>query len=252
MTDVDEEWPSAEYRKNFDWSSGPEALFMESDSDEEAGRQVSSARTTAHGASSTSDSKALLDRDPRHRRMNNSREERESQLGGSVSGPARTPAATAASGEGGDCRGHWALQWILNKESVLLFGGFLLTIVTKGTIACFETLGAEYATRRFGMASAEAGSTFATFGFLGVLSLLSMRFLCRHFNDVHLVLGGMAVMIVSCVLLVPAPSGPSGLPFFLLSVFLMYSIGYPIGHTAVSASRFAEVASTDQNLGGQE
>ncbi len=61
-----------------------------------------------------------------------------------------------------------------------------------------------------------------------------MRVICRYFNDVQIVLGGMAVMIVACLMFVPSPAGASGLPMFLWAVFLMYSVGYPIGHTAVS------------------
>ncbi|CAM9372145.1 unnamed protein product, partial [Hapterophycus canaliculatus] len=116
---------------------------------------------------------------------------------------------------------------------MLIYGGFLLNMSTKGTIACFETLGAEYAMTHFGMTSAQAGSTFATFGTIGVASLLSMRLICRFYNDVQIVLGGMAVMIVACLMFVTKPEGASGLPLFLIAVFLMYSVGYPIGHTAV-------------------
>lgn len=65
------------------------------------------------------------------------------------------------------------------------------------------------------------------------VSLLSMRVLCRFYNDVQIVLGGMAVMIVACLMFVTKPEGNSGLPLFLIAVFLMYSVGYPIGHTAV-------------------
>lgn len=53
---------------------------------------------------------------------------------------------------------------------MLIYGGFLLIMSTRGTMACFETLGAEYAMTHFGMTSAEAGSTFATFGMIGVVS----------------------------------------------------------------------------------
>ena len=67
-------------------------------------------------------------------------------------------------------------------------------------------------------------------------SLLSMRVICRYFNDVQIVLGGMGVMIVACMMFVLNPEGRSGLPLFLWAVFLMYSVGYPIGHTAVSVT----------------
>ena len=67
-----------------------------------------------------------------------------------------------------------------------------------------------------------------------MVSLLSMRLFCRYFNDVQLVLGGVSLMIASCALFVGSPSGPTGLHVFFLAVFLLYSVGYPIGHTAVS------------------
>lgn len=131
----------------------------------------------------------------------------------------------------------WCNCHLPSVPEMLIYGGFLLNMSTKGTIACFETLGAEYAMTHFSMTNAEAGSTFATFGSIGVVSLLSMRLLCRYFNDVQIVLCGMAVMIAACLILVTSPSGATGLPFFLGAVFLMYSIGYPIGHTAVSSSK---------------
>lgn len=68
------------------------------------------------------------------------------------------------------------------------------------------------------------------------MSLLSMRLICRYLNDVQIVLGGMGVMIVACLMFVRDPTGASGLPLFMWAVFLMYSVGYPIGHTAVSQS----------------
>lgn len=124
---------------------------------------------------------------------------------------------------------------------MLIYGGFLLNMSTKGTIACFETLGAEYAMTHFSLTSAEAGSVFATFGSIGVMSLLSMRILCRYFNDVKIVLGGLSVMIVACLVFVTSPHGARGLPVFLGAVFLMYSVGYPIGHTAVSEGHKQEL-----------
>ena len=81
----------------------------------------------------------------------------------------------------------------------------------------------------------KAGSLFAICGAIGVASLLSMRLLCRHFDDVQLVLGGMTLMILTCATLAfPTQAGPAGLRLFVGAVFLMYSVGYPIGHTAVS------------------
>lgn len=119
-------------------------------------------------------------------------------------------------------------------NDMLIYGGFMLNVGTKGTIACFETLGAAYAVKWFGMTTAEAGATFATFGGIGVVTLLSMRVACRYFNDVQLVLGGVCLMTVTCLIL-GAAADAGGIRSFFAAVFFMYSVGYPIGHTAVSS-----------------
>eukprot|EP00752_Nemacystus_decipiens_P015766 g14076.t1 len=121
-----------------------------------------------------------------------------------------------------------------SKGDLLIYGGFLLNVSTKGTISCFETIGAQYAMTNFSLSSAEAGTIFATCGAIGVIALLSMRILCRHYNDIQLVLGGVSLMILTClVLAVPPQAGAAGLYVFVAAVFMMYSVGYPIGHTAV-------------------
>ncbi|CAM9944513.1 unnamed protein product [Ectocarpus sp. 4 AP-2014] len=117
---------------------------------------------------------------------------------------------------------------------MLIYGGFLLNVSTKGTISCFETIGAGYAIMNFSLTNAEAGSIFAACGAIGVITLLSMRLLCKHFNDIQLVLGGVSLMIVTCAMLALPPTF-IGLHVFIAAVFLVYSVGYPIGHTAVLA-----------------
>lgn len=63
-----------------------------------------------------------------------------------------------------------------------------------------------------------------------------MRVLRRHYNDIQLVLGGVSLMILTClVLAVPPQAGAAGRNVFVVAVFMMYAIGYPIGHTAVSS-----------------
>ncbi|CAM9773448.1 unnamed protein product, partial [Choristocarpus tenellus] len=127
----------------------------------------------------------------------------------------------------------WGCFQLPTTMDMLIFGGFLLNMSTKGTIACYETLGAEYSMTHFDLTSSEAGVIFATFGSMGVVALLSMRLLCKYFNDVQIVVGGMMVMIAGCALFLPSPHGAEGLPMFMWAVFLMYAVGYPIGHTAV-------------------
>lgn len=115
----------------------------------------------------------------------------------------------------------------------LLLGAFMLGVATQGTISCFETLGAEYAMTKFDLTSAEAGSIFATCGAVGVLVVFATGILSRYWNGVELIIGGVALMIVTCLVLVSSPTGASGLRVFQGAVFLTYSVGYPAGHTAV-------------------
>ncbi|CAM9556073.1 unnamed protein product, partial [Ectocarpus sp. 8 AP-2014] len=140
---------------------------------------------------------------------------------------------TSTLGEGGWLARKLRLR-LPSRGDMLIYGGFLLNVSTKGTISCFETIGAAYAILNFSLTNAEAGSIFAACGAIGVVTLLSMRLLCKHFNDIQLVLGGVSLMIVTCAMLALPPT-VIGLHGFIAAVFLVYSIGYPIGHTAVLA-----------------
>jgi len=130
--------------------------------------------------------------------------------------------------EGGCVRcGSWT------KHDGVVLGGLLLNVTTKGTIAMYETLGSEYAIETYGWDPAKAGVAFSAFGAMGVMALLSFRGLVKRFNDVQLVLGGVLVMAGCCLLLVHLGGEAIALWRFLLSVGVMYSSAYPIGHTAV-------------------
>lgn len=123
-----------------------------------------------------------------------------------------------------------------------ILGCMLLNVSTKGSIAAFETMGISFAESHFQMASSRAGTIVATSGLFGVFALLSMGHLTRHFTDVQLIYGGMAVMAVGIVSLagfnesvVAGMDEHNGNPTwrYVLAIFLIYAIGYPIGHTAV-------------------
>ena len=122
-------------------------------------------------------------------------------------------------------------QCFESDETVL--GALLaLNVATKGSIACFETLGAMFAFAVFSMSIPFAGQLFASCGAAGVISLLCMRPLCRAFNEVQLIVGGLVAMVVSCATISLLQPG-SFVYFFYAAVALMYAVGYPIGHTAV-------------------
>jgi hypothetical protein len=96
------------------------------------------------------------------------------------------------------------LSLLLNMTvaTKVAIGGCMLNIAMKGTIGVFETLGSELVTKRFHWDSLRTGYTFATFGALGVLCLLSFRLLQRlGISDIHLIIFGSISMTCSCLLL---------------------------------------------------
>lgn len=125
--------------------------------------------------------------------------------------------------------------WIgLTVYDCCIVGCMCLNVSTKGSISSFETLGVSIAESHFDMESARAGAIVATCGTVGVVALLSMGYLSKYFTDIQLICSGMLVMATGIVSLstVKDDEVNAGWRFFL-AIFLIYSIGYPIGHTAV-------------------
>jgi ceroid-lipofuscinosis MFS transporter 7 len=125
--------------------------------------------------------------------------------------------------------------WIgLTVYDCCIAGCMLLNIATKGSISSFETLGVSIAESHFDMTSSQAGTTVASCGTVGVMALLSMGYLAKYFSDIQLICGGMVVMASGILSLtfVDDDADNSGWRFFF-AIFLIYAIGYPIGHTAV-------------------
>jgi len=118
-------------------------------------------------------------------------------------------------------------------------GGCVLNMSVKGTIGVYETMSSSIAIDTLHWSVAHVGSTFAFFGLLGVASIMTLPYLTRWFTDIDLMLGGMSLMLVSTVLL----SNMKDLTniHFRFALWLMYGIGYPIGHTAMLGA-FSKVA----------
>lgn len=115
-----------------------------------------------------------------------------------------------------------------------ILGCMLLNVSTKGSISSFETLGVSIAQSHFDMTSTRAGIIVASCGTVGVISLLCMGQISRFVSDIQLICGGMLIMslgVLSLGFLEQDVVNPSWK--FCTAIFLIYSIGYPIGHTAV-------------------
>jgi ceroid-lipofuscinosis MFS transporter 7 len=117
-----------------------------------------------------------------------------------------------------------------------ILGCMMLNISTKGSVGSFETLGVSIAMSHFGLSSSQAGTIVASCGTIGVAALLSMGHLSRFLSDIQLIAGGMLVMalgILSLTSLDEDGENPSWR--FIVAIFMIYSVGYPIGNTAVIA-----------------
>lgn len=122
-----------------------------------------------------------------------------------------------------------------------ILGCMLLNVSTKGSIASFETLGISFAESHFQMASSRAGTIVASCGLCGVFALLSMGTLIQYCTDVQLICSGMVVMALGIVNLAgfgeTVEDGMDNVNNptwrYIFSIFLIYAIGYPVGHTAV-------------------
>ena len=122
----------------------------------------------------------------------------------------------------------------LSVYDCCILGCMLLNVSTKGSISAFETLGVSIAESHFDMESSRAGVIVATCGSIGVFSLLSMGHLAKFLSDIQLICGGMLIMVcgvLSLGFLEHDAVNPSWK--YCTAIFLIYSVGYPIGHTAV-------------------
>jgi ceroid-lipofuscinosis MFS transporter 7 len=126
----------------------------------------------------------------------------------------------------------WFFGWTV--YDAVIFGCMLLSASTKGSIACFETLGISFATSHFDLSNSRAGTIVATCGLLGVFALLSMGQIAKRLSDIQMISGGIFIMCLGAVSLADIEEGENANSWrYFISIFMIYSIGYPIGHTAL-------------------
>ena len=122
----------------------------------------------------------------------------------------------------------------LTTYDACILGCMLLNVSTKGSIASFETLGISFAESHFSMAASKAGTIVGCCGSIGVVVLLCMGKMATVLTDLQMICGGMIIMcfgIVSLTSLQEEAHNPTWR--YVFAIFMMYSVGYPVGHTAV-------------------
>ena len=139
---------------------------------------------------------------------------------------------------------------------LLMVALMVLNFTTKGSLAVYETLGAMMATLSYQMDALSKALLVTLSGAVGCLQLIFMKRLwTSRFSDTQLMSIGLVFMIIAQLLMYTCNSGSADSAVtggtvadynttanghdhpsvyqFGLSVVLMYSIGYPLGHTAV-------------------
>lgn len=126
---------------------------------------------------------------------------------------------------------------LITNHTLCLYGCMFLNVFVKGPMACFETLGVEFAESHFEMQRQQAGSIVAAAGFLGALNLLILKFyITQHYNDVQIIILGYSMFIIGIMLNTTLDKeDPKNNPIWMyaLSMFFVYSCGYPICHVAL-------------------
>mmetsp|Transcript_29881 Transcript_29881/g.61679 ORF Transcript_29881/g.61679 Transcript_29881/m.61679 type:complete len:510 (+) Transcript_29881:249-1778(+) len=130
------------------------------------------------------------------------------------------------------------ITWFgLTTYNATLLGCMLLNVSTKGSIGSFETMGISFAQSHFDLKPAVAGTIVSICGAIGVMSLLSMGYLGRFLTDVQMIIGGITVCAIGIIGFAPLTSVENGADNamwkYIMGIFMIYGIGYPIGHTAV-------------------
>lgn len=120
-----------------------------------------------------------------------------------------------------------------------LFGCMFLNSTTRGAISVFETMNVIIADEFFGLSFQDVGYTVGFCGIAGVISLLSMGQIGKIFTDIQMIMFGCVMIMLGCALFLDLEdeeknqSGYDQSWRYSLTIFLVYSLGFPIGNTAV-------------------
>ena len=119
-------------------------------------------------------------------------------------------------------------------DCVILFM-LLLNVSTKGSIGVYETLTVHFATSHFvEYNSAQAGLLVSSCGMVGVVALLLMKQIRRCLSDIQMIIWGIILMVIGSDMQVHFGHHEHfAKGRFETAIFLLYAVGYPVGHTAV-------------------
>lgn len=114
----------------------------------------------------------------------------------------------------------------------------MLNVTTKGSIATLETLGVEIAVDAFHLTPSIAGNIVAVNGCLGVMVLFLYGYWSVLLSEAQVIVSGIIVMMMGFISIIcfgKLDVIRTGDNCYSFSMFMIYAVGYPLGHTAAMA-----------------
>lgn len=119
--------------------------------------------------------------------------------------------------------------------TAILISCMFLNAFGKGPMSCFETLGIELAERLYGIDHAIAGFIVASCGLLGCIILFLVKLSFSKHEDSKIIILGILLFALGITLNINLDENnveQNSTWRFACSMFLAYSVGYPVCHTA--------------------
>lgn len=128
--------------------------------------------------------------------------------------------------------------------TVILISCMFLNAFGKGPMSCFETLGIEFAESLYGIDHANAGLIVASCGLLGCIILFLVKLSFSKHEDSSVIMVGILLFALGITMnmnLDENNAEQNSVWRFAFSMFLAYSVGYPVCHTA-TVGLFSKIA----------
>lgn len=137
------------------------------------------------------------------------------------------------------------------KNRIYLLMMFL-NFTTRGAIAIYEAQSSQILLGQFGLSEILLGTVVTCAGSAGTVNFIFFKeFWCENFSDMTMMIGGILLMGLPQALDIQfGDTERYSLWRFLLPLFLMYSIGYPVGNSAVLGS-FSKLQKTNRQSKAQ-
>jgi len=124
----------------------------------------------------------------------------------------------------------------LTIYSAALIGCAILNVFIKGSMSCFETFGIDFAESRFDLSYRETGAIISFCGFCGASTLVLVKLsIAERMNDTQIMMTGYCVFVIGISINLFLKGDPDLNPTwqYVLSMFFIYSIGYPACHVGL-------------------